>query len=154
MDSILDGPEELLIILLVVILALCFGERTAVLCSDNTEVSAGQRPLRSSRWGRTPCVCLTEPVFRFTHLCPLVPFLAQTLYSVKAEILPPVGAEHCRTGALCALEVCVTRLADLLEADRDEALTQSDEYLSTKLMYEGRSRGFLSLTAVLIRCFK
>lgn len=79
-----------------------------------------------------------------------------TLYSVKAEILPPVGTEHCRTGALCALEVCVTRLADLLEADRDEALTQSDEYLSTKLMYEvvdnssnwavcGKSSGVISM---------
>lgn len=149
MDSVLHGPEGLTSILLLVIMALCFV--AIILKGAGLE---GQLPLRSSRWGRTSCVCLTEPVFTLTRLCPLVPFLAQTLYSVKAEILPPVGTEHCRTGALCALEVCVTRLADLLEADRDEALTQSDEYLSTKLMYEGRSRGFLSLTAELIRYLK
>lgn len=33
--------------------------------------------------------------------------------------------------------------------DKDEALTESDEYFSTKLMYEGGSGGFLPLTAVL-----
>ncbi|XP_063080667.1 trafficking protein particle complex subunit 10 isoform X4 [Cavia porcellus] len=59
-----------------------------------------------------------------------------TLYNVKAEVLPPVGAEYCRTGSLCSLEVSITRLADLLEVDRDEALTGSDEYFCTKLMYE------------------
>lgn len=66
---------------------------------------------------------------------------AQTLYSVKAEVSPPAGTEHCRTGALCSLEVCITRLSGLLEADQDEALTGSDEYFSTKLMYEGGLSG-------------
>ncbi|XP_058152306.1 trafficking protein particle complex subunit 10 isoform X2 [Dasypus novemcinctus] len=59
-----------------------------------------------------------------------------TLYSVRAEILPPVGMEYCKTGALCSLEVSITRLADLLEVDKDEALTESEEYYTTKLMYE------------------
>uniref|UniRef100_A0A8C5KBM9 Trafficking protein particle complex 10 n=2 Tax=Jaculus jaculus TaxID=51337 RepID=A0A8C5KBM9_JACJA len=59
-----------------------------------------------------------------------------TLYGVRAEILPPPGAEYCRTGSLCSLEVSITRLADLLEVDKDEALVESDEYFSTKLMYE------------------
>lgn len=59
-----------------------------------------------------------------------------TLYNVKAEIRPPLGAELCRTGSLCSLEVAITRLSDLLEVDRDDALTQSDEYFSTKLLYE------------------
>jgi hypothetical protein len=59
-----------------------------------------------------------------------------TLYSVKAEIVPPPGAEYCRTGSLCSLEVSIMRLADLLEVDKDEALMELDEYFSTKLMYE------------------
>ncbi|XP_027624458.1 trafficking protein particle complex subunit 10 isoform X2 [Tupaia chinensis] len=59
-----------------------------------------------------------------------------TLYNVKAEILPPSGMDYCRTGSLCSLEVSITRLSDLLEVDKDEALTESDEYFSTKLMYE------------------
>ncbi|XP_066115340.1 trafficking protein particle complex subunit 10 isoform X2 [Saccopteryx bilineata] len=82
-----------------------------------------------------------------------------TLYNVKAEILPPVGTELCRTGSLCALEVSITRLSDLLEVDRDEALTESDEYFSTKLMYEvvdnssnwavcGKSSGVISMPVV------
>ncbi|XP_057552518.1 trafficking protein particle complex subunit 10 isoform X7 [Hippopotamus amphibius kiboko] len=79
-----------------------------------------------------------------------------TLYNVKAEISPPPGVEHCRTGALCSLEVSITRLSDLLEVDKDEALTESDEYFSTKLMYEvvdnssnwavcGKSSGVISM---------
>ncbi|PNI55819.1 TRAPPC10 isoform 2 [Pan troglodytes] len=59
-----------------------------------------------------------------------------TLYNVKAEIFPPSGMEYCRTGSLCSLEVLITRLSDLLEVDKDEALTESDEHFSTKLMYE------------------
>ncbi|KAM6162605.1 trafficking protein particle complex subunit 10 [Erethizon dorsatum] len=59
-----------------------------------------------------------------------------TLYNVKAEVLPPPGVEYCRTGSLCSLEVSITRLTDLLEVDKDEALTGSDEYFCTKLMYE------------------
>ncbi|XP_045859761.1 trafficking protein particle complex subunit 10 isoform X2 [Meles meles] len=79
-----------------------------------------------------------------------------TLYNVRAEILPPSGTEHCRTGSLCSLEVSITRLSDLLEVDKDEALTETDEYFSTKLMYEvvdnssnwavcGKSSGVVSM---------
>lgn len=75
---------------------------------------------------------------------PVSPFLVQTLYNVRAEILPPSGTEHCRTGSLCSLEVSITRLSDLLEVDKDEALTETDEYFSTKLMYEGASGGVSS----------
>lgn len=82
-----------------------------------------------------------------------------TLYNVRAEILPPSGMELCRTGALCALEVAITRLSDLLEVDRDEALTESDEHFATKLMYEvvdnssnwavcGKSSGVISMPVV------
>ncbi|XP_037014043.2 trafficking protein particle complex subunit 10 isoform X2 [Artibeus jamaicensis] len=82
-----------------------------------------------------------------------------TLYDVRAEILPPAGAELCRTGSLCALEVSITRLSDLLEVDRDEALTESEEHFSTKLMYEvvdnssnwavcGKSSGVISMPVV------
>ncbi|KAL1771879.1 trafficking protein particle complex subunit 10 [Sigmodon hispidus] len=59
-----------------------------------------------------------------------------TLYNVRAEILPASGTEYCRTGSLCSLEVAITRLADLLDVDKDEALVESEEYFSTKLMYE------------------
>ncbi|XP_037686691.1 trafficking protein particle complex subunit 10 [Choloepus didactylus] len=59
-----------------------------------------------------------------------------TLYVIKAEISPPVGMEHCKMGALCSLEVSITRLAGLLEVDKDEALTESEDYFTTKLMYE------------------
>ncbi|XP_066891317.1 trafficking protein particle complex subunit 10 isoform X3 [Kogia breviceps] len=59
-----------------------------------------------------------------------------TLYNVRAEISPPPGTELCKTGALCSLEVCVTRLSGLSEVDKDEALTECDECFSTKLMYE------------------
>ncbi|XP_068403283.1 trafficking protein particle complex subunit 10 isoform X3 [Eschrichtius robustus] len=79
-----------------------------------------------------------------------------TLYSVRAEISPPPGAELCRTGSLCCLEVSVTRLSGLSEADKDEALTERAEYFSTKLMYEvvdnssnwavcGKSSGVISM---------
>ncbi|KAB0398100.1 hypothetical protein E2I00_019748 [Balaenoptera physalus] len=79
-----------------------------------------------------------------------------TLYSVRAEISPPPGAELCRTGSLCSLEVSVTRLSGLSEADKDEALTERAEYFSTKLMYEvvdnssnwavcGKSSGVISM---------
>ncbi|XP_049996228.1 trafficking protein particle complex subunit 10 isoform X2 [Alexandromys fortis] len=70
------------------------------------------------------------------RLTPLNTQSQQTLYSVRAEILPAAGAEYCRTGSLCSLEVSITRLADLLDVDKDEALVESEEYFSTKLMYE------------------
>uniref|UniRef100_A0A8I6GJ45 Trafficking protein particle complex subunit 10 n=1 Tax=Rattus norvegicus TaxID=10116 RepID=A0A8I6GJ45_RAT len=70
------------------------------------------------------------------RLVPLNTQSQQTLYSVRAEILPASGAEFCKTGSLCSLEVCITRLADLLDVDKDEALVESEDYFSTKLMYE------------------
>lgn len=76
---------------------------------------------------------------------PPLPGPAQTLYSVKAEILPPAGAQHCRTGSLCPLEVTITRLPGLLEGDRDDALTEVDERFCTKLLCEGGSRAAGSL---------
>lgn len=62
---------------------------------------------------------------------------------MRAEILPPVGAPHCRTGSLCSLDVSITRLLDLMEVDKDEALSQSQsgENFSTKLLYEGGCLG-------------
>ncbi|XP_055975198.1 trafficking protein particle complex subunit 10 isoform X1 [Sorex fumeus] len=79
-----------------------------------------------------------------------------TLYTVRAEIVPLAGAPHCRTGSLCALEVCITRLLDLVEVDKDEALSGSSEHFSTKLLYEvvddssnwavcGKSSGVISM---------
>ncbi|XP_064413277.1 trafficking protein particle complex subunit 10 isoform X2 [Latimeria chalumnae] len=70
----------------------------------------------------------------YTYLFKLENFF--TLYNVKAEIFPPVGAEYCKTGTLCSLDVSITRLSDLLEVDKDEALTESDGYCTTRLMYE------------------
>lgn len=58
---------------------------------------------------------------------------------MKTEIFPPLGSEYCKTGSLCSLEVSITRLVDLSEVDRDEALTESDGYCTTKLMYEGKT---------------
>ncbi|KAG8513712.1 Trafficking protein particle complex subunit 10, partial [Galemys pyrenaicus] len=63
-----------------------------------------------------------------------------TLYDVRAAITPPAGAQHCRAGSLCPLEVSITRLSGLLGVDKDEALTESDEYSSTQLMYEAAGR--------------
>ncbi|KAJ8350904.1 hypothetical protein SKAU_G00260340 [Synaphobranchus kaupii] len=80
-----------------------------------------------------------------------------TLYSVRAEITPSPGAEQCHTGALCRLEVCITRLAELSEAEREDgSLTESDGLCTTKLMYEvvdnssnwavcGKSSGLVSM---------
>ncbi|XP_028656367.1 trafficking protein particle complex subunit 10 isoform X1 [Erpetoichthys calabaricus] len=79
-----------------------------------------------------------------------------TLYTIKAEIYPSLGSEHCRTGCLCSLEVSIMRIAELLETDRDEALTESDGLCTTKLMYEvvdnssnwavcGKSSGVISM---------
>uniref|UniRef100_G3VMG2 Trafficking protein particle complex subunit 10 n=1 Tax=Sarcophilus harrisii TaxID=9305 RepID=G3VMG2_SARHA len=90
------------------------------------------------------------------QLVPLNTKCQKTLYNVKAEIFPPLGTEYCKTGSLCSLEVSITRLSDLLEVDKDEALTESDEYCTTKLMYEvvdnssnwavcGKSSGVISM---------
>lgn len=62
----------------------------------------------------------------------------QTLYSVRAEILPPAGEEHCRSGTLCGLEVCITRLTEPGEGElSEESKTDVDGLKTTKLMYEG-----------------
>ncbi|KAJ1112124.1 hypothetical protein NDU88_000392 [Pleurodeles waltl] len=79
-----------------------------------------------------------------------------TLYNVKSEIYPPLGFEYCKTGSLCSLEVSITRLLDLVDVDKDEALTESEGYCSTKLLYEvvdnssnwavcGKSSGVISM---------
>ncbi|XP_078089198.1 trafficking protein particle complex subunit 10 isoform X1 [Mustelus asterias] len=79
-----------------------------------------------------------------------------TLYNVKAEIFPPLGAEMCKTGTLCNLEVSIVRLSELGEVDKDEALVECDGYCTTKLMYEvvdnssnwavcGKSSGVISM---------
>ncbi|XP_010212063.1 PREDICTED: glycerol-3-phosphate acyltransferase 1, mitochondrial [Tinamus guttatus] len=71
--------------------------------------------------------------------------------------------EYCKTGSLCSLEVSITRLADLLEVDKDEALTESDGYCTTKLMYEvvdnssnwavcGKSSGVISMPVAARPC--
>ncbi|KAJ8379168.1 hypothetical protein AAFF_G00230800 [Aldrovandia affinis] len=80
-----------------------------------------------------------------------------TLYSVSADIVPGPGAEHCHTGALCGLEVCITRLEELCEAEsEDTGLTENDGLYTAKLLYEvvdnssnwavcGKSSGLLSM---------
>nr|XP_056714262.1 trafficking protein particle complex subunit 10 [Euleptes europaea] len=97
------------------------------------------------------------------HSLSLKPYICEfqlenffTLYNVKAEISPPLGAEYCKTGSLCSLEVSITRLSDFLDVDKDEALTESDGYCTTKLLYEvvdnssnwavcGKSSGVISM---------
>ncbi|XP_034042222.1 trafficking protein particle complex subunit 10 [Thalassophryne amazonica] len=80
-----------------------------------------------------------------------------TLYSVRAEILPPAGEQHCRSGSLCRLEVCITRLTEATEGEiGEESRTESDGLRTTKLMYEvadsssnwavcGKSSGMVSM---------
>lgn len=60
-----------------------------------------------------------------------------TLYSVRAEISPPAGEQHCRSGLLCGLEVCITRLTEPAEGEMGEdSKTDTDGLKTTKLMYE------------------
>ncbi|XP_024417855.2 trafficking protein particle complex subunit 10 isoform X2 [Desmodus rotundus] len=117
--------------------------------SLHAQFSVGFRPASQER--------LTVSLKPYTYEFQVENFF--TLYEVKAEILPPAGMELCRTGSLCALEVAITRLSDLLEVDRDEALTESDDFFSTKLMYEvvdnssnwavcGKSSGVISMPVV------
>lgn len=62
----------------------------------------------------------------------------QTLYSVRAEILPPPGEQHCRSGLVCGLEVCITRLTEPSEGEiAEDSKTDTDGLKNTKLMYEG-----------------
>lgn len=63
----------------------------------------------------------------------------QTLYSVRAEILPATGEQQCRSGTLCGLEVCITRLTEPTEGELgEEVKTEPDTPRTTKLMYEGK----------------
>ncbi|XP_066455538.1 trafficking protein particle complex subunit 10 isoform X2 [Eleutherodactylus coqui] len=59
-----------------------------------------------------------------------------TLYTVRAEILPPAESEFCKMGSLCSLEVCITRLCDPVETDKEETLTDCEGYTSTQLFYQ------------------
>ncbi|KAF7646759.1 hypothetical protein LDENG_00182820, partial [Lucifuga dentata] len=80
-----------------------------------------------------------------------------TSYSVRAEILPPAGEQHCRSGVLCGLEVSVTRLTEPADGEMgEESKTESDGLKSTKLLYEvadsssnwavcGKSSGMVSM---------
>uniref|UniRef100_A0A671W1D0 Trafficking protein particle complex subunit 10 n=1 Tax=Sparus aurata TaxID=8175 RepID=A0A671W1D0_SPAAU len=60
-----------------------------------------------------------------------------TLYSVRAKILPPAGEQYCRSGLLCGLEVCMTRLTEPAEGEiAEDSKTDTDSLKTTKLMYE------------------
>ncbi|KAF3694602.1 Trafficking protein particle complex subunit 10 Epilepsy holoprosencephaly candidate 1 protein [Channa argus] len=95
-------------------------------------------------------VNLTEKQHASLELQSLNTKTQQTLYSVKAEILPPAGEQHCRSGFLCGLEVCITRLTEPAEE------TDTDGPRTIKLMYEvadsssnwavcGKSSGLVSM---------
>uniref|UniRef100_A0A674NBW7 Trafficking protein particle complex subunit 10 n=1 Tax=Takifugu rubripes TaxID=31033 RepID=A0A674NBW7_TAKRU len=80
-----------------------------------------------------------------------------TLYSVRAEILPPAGEQHCRCGLLCKLEVFIKRLSEPAEGEMaEESKTDLDGLKTTKLMYQvadsnsnwavcGKSSGLVSM---------
>ncbi|KAM3933333.1 trafficking protein particle complex subunit 10 [Leptodactylus fuscus] len=59
-----------------------------------------------------------------------------TLYTVRAEISPPAESKFCKMGSLCSLEVCITRLCDPAETDKEETLTDCEGYTSTQLFYQ------------------
>ncbi|XP_052424388.1 trafficking protein particle complex subunit 10 [Carassius gibelio] len=77
-----------------------------------------------------------------------------TLLSVCADIRPAEGEQDCRTGALCRLEVCLTRLSE--PSDSDEEYSDTDGLRTTRLLYEvidnnsnwavcGKSSGVVSM---------
>ncbi|ROI15598.1 Trafficking protein particle complex subunit 10 [Anabarilius grahami] len=80
-----------------------------------------------------------------------------TLYSVRAEIRPAAGEQHCRTGTLCRLEVSLTRLTEPNDTDRsDEEFSETEGLRTSRLMYEvidnhsnwavcGKSSGVVSM---------
>lgn len=80
-----------------------------------------------------------------------------TLYTVKADIQPPVGEQQCRAGSLCRLEVSIIRLTEATEVEReDEEAIETEGLRTTKLMYEvvdnsshwavcGKSSGLVSM---------
>ncbi|KAM4699256.1 trafficking protein particle complex subunit 10 isoform 2-T2 [Discoglossus pictus] len=98
----------------------------------------------------------------FTYLFHLEHFY--TLYTICADISPPTDAEFCKTGSLCSLEVCITRLCDPLETDKEDALNECDGYSSTQLFYQvdsgsnwavcGRSSGTLLMPVARGACHK
>ncbi|KAK7938798.1 hypothetical protein WMY93_002124 [Mugilogobius chulae] len=72
-----------------------------------------------------------------------------TLYSVKAEIVPPTGEPHCRCGLLCALEVHITRLSEAAEGELiEENKSETDGPKTTKLMYEGKNQEKLNISCI------
>lgn len=69
---------------------------------------------------------------------------------MRAEILPPAGEQHCRSGFLCGLEVCITRLTEPAEGEMaEESKTDTDGLKTTKLMYEGMSGERVLLRALM-----
>ncbi|XP_073732490.1 trafficking protein particle complex subunit 10 isoform X3 [Misgurnus anguillicaudatus] len=80
-----------------------------------------------------------------------------TVYSVRAEIHPSAGEQHCRTGTLCRLEVSLTRLSEPDDTDRtDEEISEAEGLRTSRLMYEvidnnsnwavcGKSSGVVSM---------
>uniref|UniRef100_A0AAQ5X5Q0 Trafficking protein particle complex 10 n=1 Tax=Amphiprion ocellaris TaxID=80972 RepID=A0AAQ5X5Q0_AMPOC len=102
-------------------------------------------------------VKLTEKQHASLELQSLNTKTQQTLYSVRAEILPPTGEQHCRSGFLCGLEVCITRLTEPAEGElAEDSKTDTDGLKTTKLMYEvadsssnwavcGKSSGMVSM---------
>ncbi|XP_053561093.1 trafficking protein particle complex subunit 10 [Bombina bombina] len=70
----------------------------------------------------------------FTYLFHLEHFY--TLYTVRAEITPPTDAEYCKTASLCSLEVCITRLCDPVETEREDALSDCEGFSSMQLFYQ------------------
>ncbi|XP_061647822.1 trafficking protein particle complex subunit 10 [Phyllopteryx taeniolatus] len=92
-------------------------------------------------------------LFQYHFLLDRVP----TLYSVRADIVPPAGERHCRSGALCGLEVLITRLSELVDGElTEDNKMDADSLRISKLMYEvadsssnwavcGKSSGLVSM---------
>lgn len=58
--------------------------------------------------------------------------------------MPPAGEQNCRSGILCGLEVCITRLTEPAEGEiAEESKSETDGLKTTKLMYEGKSEGHI-----------
>ncbi|KAM9803304.1 trafficking protein particle complex subunit 10 isoform X1 [Syngnathus typhle] len=81
-----------------------------------------------------------------------------TLYSVRADMVPPAGERHCRSGSLCGLEVVIERAARPADGETaaDDDKTEAEGLESGKVMYEvadsssnwavcGRSSGLVSM---------
>ncbi|XP_063301825.1 trafficking protein particle complex subunit 10 isoform X2 [Pelobates fuscus] len=70
----------------------------------------------------------------FTYLFHLEHFY--TLYTVQVDIIPPTDAQFCKMGSLCSLEVCITRLCDPLEPEKEGTLSECEGFRSTQLFYQ------------------